>query len=150
MDLSSKRFRIIGTGVGLIFIILVGIQSWRVWPQVDASRDTRAEAFGRNVLSLAPARAIVFAQGDEAVFTLWYFQYALRTRPDLVIVSTDLLQFTWYLQTLHSTYPDLNLPGPFPFVETVVEANSSRPVCYVQVVQVSEINCLPAGAARLP
>jgi hypothetical protein len=150
MDLSSTRFRIIGTGVGLIFIILIGIQSWRIWPQVDASHDQMAEAFGKNVISLAPARAIVFAQGDEAVFTLWYFQYALRTRPDLVIVSTDLLQFKWYLQTLHSTYPDLNLPGPFPFVETVVETNSSRPVCYVQVVQVSEINCLPAGAARLP
>ncbi len=150
MELSSRRFRIIGAGVGLIFIILVLFQAWKIWPQVDASHDQRAEAFGKNVLSLAPARAIVFAKGDEAVFSLWYFQYALRTRPDLAIVSSDLLQFKWYLQTLHSTYPDLNLPVPFPFVETVVEANPGRPVCYVQYVQVAEINCLPAGNARLP
>jgi len=134
----------------LIFIILVLFQSWKVWPQVDASHDQRAEVFGNNVLSIAPTRAIVFAKGDEAVFTLWYFEYALRTRPDLAIVSTDLLQFKWYLQTLNSTYPDLNLPGPFPFVETVVEANPTRPVCYVQYVQLAEINCLPAGDARLP
>jgi hypothetical protein len=150
MEASSKRFRIIGSGVGLVFIVFVFMQAWKVWPEVDASHDQRAESFGRDVLSLAPSRALVFAQGDEAVFTLWYFQYALRTRSDLAIVSTDLLQFNWYLQTLHSTYPDLNLPGPFPFVETVVEANPGRPVCYVKYIQVAEINCLPARDASLP
>jgi hypothetical protein len=134
----------------LVFIVFVFMQAWKVWPEVDASHDQRAESFGRDVLSLAPSRALVFAQGDEAVFTLWYFQYALRTRSDLAIVSTDLLQFNWYLQTLHSTYPDLNLPGPFPFVETVVEANPGRPVCYVKYIQVAEINCLPARDASLP
>ncbi len=150
MEVSSRRFRIIGSLVGLVFILIIFTQAWKVWPQVDASHDQRAESFGKNVLSLAPNRAIVFAQGDEAVFTMWYFQYALRTRPDLAIVSTDLLQFNWYLQTLHFTYPDLNLPGPFPFVESVLEANPGRPVCYVQYIQVAEINCLPAGNARLP
>ncbi len=150
MDASSKRFHFIGPAIGGVLILILLIQAWRAWPQVDASHDGRAESFGRTVFSLAPANSIVFVQGDEAVFTLWYFQYALRNRPDLAIVATDLLQFNWYLQTLSSTYPGLNLPGPFPFSETVVLANPARPVCYVKYVQAPEINCLPAQASHLP
>jgi hypothetical protein len=110
----------------------------------------RAESFGRVVLSIAPANAIVFANGDEAVFALWYFQYALRERPDLAILATSLLKFKWYLQILHSTYPTLNLSVPFPFTETVVEANPDRPVFYVEYYQAAEINCLPGGVSQSP
>jgi len=147
MEAASKRLHIIGPVMGALCILILLRQGWKTWPSVDASHDQRAESFGGEVLSLAPGRAILFAEGDNALFTLWYFQYALRDRPDLAIVSTDLLQFRWYLQTLHSTYPDLNLPGPLPFVETVVVANPGRPVCYVQYIQVPEINCLPASTS---
>jgi hypothetical protein len=150
MEVISNRSRLVGLGLGLIVIMVLLIQAWKAWPAVDASHDQRAESFGKSVLSIAPTHAIVFAKGDEAVFTMWYYQYALRDRSDLAIVSTDLLQFNWYLQTLRSTYPDLNLPGPYPFTETVVIANPARPVCYVQYIQVAEINCLPAGDSRLP
>jgi hypothetical protein len=150
MEYFTKRSNTLGLLIALVLILTLVLQAWKVWPNVDASHDQTAESFGKSVLSLAPAHAIVFAQGDEAVFSLWYFQYALRIRPDLAIVSTDLLQFKWYLQTLRSTYPDLNLPGPFLFTGTVVVDNPGRPVCYVQYIQVAEINCLPAGDARLP
>jgi hypothetical protein len=150
MNACSMRFQSIKPLIGLVLILSLLIQAWNHRPQMDASQDLRAESFGTEVLSLAPANAIVFAQGDRAVFTLWYFQYAMHNRPDLAIVATDLLQFEWYLQTLHSTYPDLNLPGPFPFAETVVVANSERPVCYVQYIQLAEITCLPARDPILP
>jgi hypothetical protein len=149
MDVFSQRFHYIGPLVGMVLIVILMIQAWGNRPQVDASHDLRAESFGKSVLSLAPAHALVFAEGDEAIFALWYFQYALRNRPDLVIVATDLLGFEWYLQTLHTTYPDLNIPGPFPFAETLVVANPLRPICHVQYIQVSEINCLPRDS-QLP
>lgn len=150
MEAFSNRSHIIGLVIALVFLLALLIQAWKTFPLVDASHDQRAEAFGRSVLALAPTNAIVFAKGDEAVFTLWYFQYALRNRPDLAIVSTDLLQFYWYLQTLRSTYPNLNLSGPLPFTETVIVSNPGRPICYVQFIQVSEINCLPARDSHLP
>jgi hypothetical protein len=136
--------------VGLVIMLTIFWQAWNTWPQVDASQDQRAESFGSSVLTLAPAHAIVFATGDEAVFSLWYFQYVLKDRSDLAIISADLLQFTWYLQTLRHTYPDLNLPGSFPFQETIVVANPARPVCYAQYIQAPEINCLPASDPHSP
>jgi hypothetical protein len=150
MDASSRRFQIIGPLIGLVFLVILFVQAGTNWQQVDASQDQRAEIFGKDVLAQAPAHAIVFAEGDRAVFTLWYFQYAMQDRPDLAVVATDLLQFAWYEQTLHSNYPDLNLPVPFPFPETIVVANSERPVCYVQYIQLAEITCLPARDPRLP
>lgn len=150
MNAASKRIHILGQLTGLILILTLLIQAWFHRPQVDASHDSRAESFGKSVLAIAPADALVFAKGDEAVFTLWYFQYAQRNRPDLAVVATDLLGFKWYLQTLQSKYPDLNLPGPFPFAETLVIANPGRPICYVEYVQAPEINCLPVRAPQSP
>ena len=144
MDVVSQRFPKPVFLMGLFLILVFALQAWKTWPQVDASHDNRAESFGNAVLSLAPPKAIVFAKGDQAIFTMWYFEYALRIRPDLAILATDLLQFKWYYQTLQFTYPDLNLPGPFPFSETVVLANPSRPICYIQYDQAPMINCLPA------
>ncbi len=148
MDAFSKYKFNLGLLAGLILIFVLLIQAWHNRPSVDASGDARAESFGKSVIAIAPANALVFAKGDEAVFTLWYFQYAERNRPDLAVVATDLLGFQWYLSTLLNTYPDLNSPVPFPFPETLAVANPKRPVCYVQYVQAPEINCLPARVSQ--
>jgi hypothetical protein len=150
VDKFPERFHGIGSIVALFLIMTLMSQAWNHRSQVDASHDQRAEYFGRDVLLLAPEKAIVFAKGDEAVFTLWYFQYALGNRSDLAIVATDLLQYKWYLETLHTTYPNLNLPDPFPFTTTVVVANPGRSICYVQYIQAEEINCLPATDSQSP
>ena len=47
-------------------------------------------------MSSAPRNAILFARTDRIVFGLWYFQYALHARPDLVVVANDLLPFSWF------------------------------------------------------
>ncbi len=144
MDWANKRFQNIGGIICLLLILVLLFHAWGQRTQVDARGDLRAESFGRSVFSIAPTNALMLAKGDKAVFTLWYFHYALRNRPDLIVIATDLIQFEWYVQTLHTVYPDLNLPGPLPFPETVVAANPEHPLCYVQYDQVPEINCLPS------
>ncbi len=145
MDAVSGRLRGLAPALGLLLILAFLIQAGFTWPAVDASHDRRAELFAQDVLSHAPQSAIVFARGDRAVFSMAYFHYALHARPDLVVVAADLLHFDWYQQVLHSTYPRLVVPAPFPFSGTVVAANPGRPVCYIQYIDVSEIDCTPAG-----
>jgi hypothetical protein len=88
-------------------------RSLALFPQLDASRDTRAEDFGRRLIASAPRDALVFTDTDQETFTLWYFHYALGYRPDLVVIATGLLDFEWYQDTLAAAYPDLTLPvGP--------------------------------------
>jgi hypothetical protein len=145
MNASSQKMHAVSSLISAILIFTLLVQAWNHLPQVDASHDSRAESFGQSVLTLAPARALVFAEGDGAIFTLWYYQYALRDRPDLAIIAPDLLGFNWYLQTLQATYPDLNIPGPVAFAESLAAANPGRPNCYVQYIQAPEINCLPTS-----
>jgi hypothetical protein len=109
---------------------------------VDASHDSRAVNFGQEVLATAPEHALVFATGDEAVFALWYFHFALGQRPDLAVMASDLLHFDWYQETLQSTYPSLVVPGPFPWPETIAAANAARPACYIQYADQTEIHCV--------
>jgi hypothetical protein len=150
MELLFKGFPRVGAGLGLIFILYLFFLAGIHWPEVDASHDLRAENFGKEVLAQAPANAIVFAKGDKAIFTMWYIHFALQNRPDLAIVVTDLLGFDWYQETLHSTYPQLNLPGLFPFAEVMAAKNPERPVCHIEYDQTAKIDCLPAQDTHIP
>jgi hypothetical protein len=135
----------------LLTLLLIGYLAGRSMINVhplDASLDDRAESFGREVLSAAPDKAILFANGDEAVFALWYFHFALGERPDLTVVAEDLLHFDWYQEDLRATYPSLVVPGPFPWATTLASSNPSRSTCYVQYSTQTEMNCSPP--AELP
>jgi hypothetical protein len=135
----AQLFLIWGLFLG-IFIYFAGL-CVNHWPRVDASHDLRAETFGMEVLTAAPMNSIVFARGDQAVFSLWYFHYALRERPDIAVIASDFLHYEWYQETIRTVYPLLVLPGPFPWPATVAAANPERPVCYVQYVKEAEISC---------
>ena len=111
------------------------------WKDVDASQDDRAENFVKEVFTVAPENAIIFAEGDQAIFSLWYFHFALEERTDLVVLATDLLHYDWYQESMKARYPSLVLPGPFPFTTTVVAANPARDICYVQYDNRVKILC---------
>ncbi|MGE5777335.1 MAG: hypothetical protein ACM33V_14005, partial [Chloroflexota bacterium] len=68
----------------------------------------------------------------------------LKERPDLAVVATELLGFDWYQQTLYSTYPGLELPGPFPFAERMAALNPDRPVCFIEYSEQAQIRCRTA------
>jgi hypothetical protein len=139
----GRRSSLTGLALSLLLIGYLVTRAVTQAGQVDASTDLRAESFGREVLAAAPEQAIVFASGDEAVFTLWYFHLALGERPDLTIVAADLLHFDWYQESLRATYPSLAVPGPFPWPETLAAANPSRATCDVEYGSRAEIHCSP-------
>jgi len=122
------------------YLILFAAQTW---PRMDLSRDSQAEQFGEAVLAEVPADAMVFAKSDEAVFTLWYFHFALHQRPDMAVIAVDMLHHDWYQAMLRAAYPALVVPGPLPFDETVRLANPSRPACYLPGPDLANLTCLP-------
>jgi hypothetical protein len=146
------RFRhrpvVLRVGIALLLAIYFVGRSTTMVAQIDASKDLRAETFGQELLSAAPEKAILFAKGDQAVFTLWYFHFALGERPDVAVVAVDLLHFDWYQENLEGLYPTLIVPSPFPWPETLARANAARPVCYIQTSDRTEIQCSPTVVPR--
>ena len=141
----SKKFtgrnRLLRNGPALLLISYLLIRSMSYISQVDASTDRQAESFGRQVLSAAPEQAIIFATGDQAVFALWYFHFAVGERPDLAVIAVDLLHFDWYEESLRASYPSLILPEPFLWLEAVSAANPARPICYVHYAEDIGLEC---------
>lgn len=127
--------------LGILAVSYILLRSAAIIGDVDASRDLEAESFGREILSTAPANAILFAEGDRAVFALWYFHFALKERPDLIVIAEDLLHFDWYQETLQKTYPSLVVSGPFPWPETMAMANPLHAVCYARYSDLTELEC---------
>lgn len=125
--------------LAFIYIFVFAISHWK---QVDASQDFRAEEFGRETVESLPGEAIVFLQGDKAVFTLWYYHNALHERADIILIATDLLQYDWYQEVLISNYPSLILSVKFPTPQTISSVNLGRPHCYVKYFQTGEMNCV--------
>ena len=144
----SMRHSSLGLGLSILLTVYFLGAAVLHRDQVDASNDLRAESFGRDVLAAAPEGAMIFAEGDRAIFALWYFHFALHERPDLAVMASDLLHFDWYQETLRSTYPELVLPGPLPWPESMAFANPSRPVCHVQYAGGAHMSCSQPLTAR--
>jgi hypothetical protein len=137
--LISRHSPKLGWTAGLAFLLFLFILAGIQWSQVDASRDARAEQFGGLVMAQMPADTLVFAEGDQVIFSLWYFHYALGQRADIAVIASDLLPFDWYQETLKATYPSLVVPGALP--NALISANPGRPVCIVEYDGQALIRC---------
>lgn len=101
-------------------------------PHVDASQDVRARDFIDSTSNNIPKDSLVFIEGDEQIFSLWYAQFALHQRTDLVLVASDLLPYKWYMESLNHTYPNANIPIMDILLPVqLTAANPERVVCYI-------------------
>lgn len=130
---------------GILLVFPVLLNTWRFLPIVDASHDTRAVAFGREMLDTAPQNAILFTLNDEDTFSLWYYHYALGERPDIAVLQKRLLPEDWYRENMRETYPDLIIPehSGQTWYLAVMAANQDRPNCEITLDKLEVLTCKP-------
>ena len=113
-----------------VSISLLLIQAIIKIPLMDISGDNRAEEYAQTILESAPKEAILITDSDEALFSLWYFHFAQKTRPDLAIISQGLFDQAWYRQTLRDTYPNLIVPNT-SWADNLMSENPQRIICFL-------------------
>ena len=123
----------------LAFLVIRGILAI---PAMNLSADHTVERYAQLVLNSAPARAVIFTEGDEATFSLWYFHYAYHQRPDIAVVCDDLLVQPWYRDVLKQNYPDLVVPE-HPQEQDIIRDNPQRTMCQLAPDLQASLNCLP-------
>ncbi len=89
------------SGLG-VFVAAEGPAAGAARAAVRASSTTAARDAGVSTLRRLPPGAVIFASGDDASVPLWYAQRGLRLRPDVTIVATALLTFSWYYDELRA------------------------------------------------
>jgi hypothetical protein len=65
--------------------------------------------YGLNLLKSAPRGSVLFAEGDEDYFPLYYFQNVEGLRADVKMMPSFILFETWGVQQIQRLYPSLGL-----------------------------------------
>ncbi|MDO9545341.1 MAG: DUF2723 domain-containing protein [Pelolinea sp.] len=138
----ANRWRYSGIILFPVIIVLFALHITFVIPKVDASSDNRATEFGKYILEISPANAMIFTEDDKSTFALWYFHFAEDQRPDIKVISEGLLEYDWYRQSLRTTYPNLIVPESADLSPYDLIVNNSRyPYCLVRDSDPLNIEC---------
>ncbi len=86
--------------------IVPGLMCAQEWDDHDRSARYTARDFAINYLESCAPNAIIFTQGDNDTYPLWYAQEVENIRPDIRIVNLSLLGVQWYIDQLRYKFND--------------------------------------------
>ncbi len=79
------------------------------WVQHDRSRNWIAREYAWNMLAGLPRDAILFTNGDNDTFPIWYLQEVEKYRRDVTVLNLSLVNLPWYVKQMRQRDRDLPL-----------------------------------------
>lgn len=120
--LSKKKA---GTGIALastaICLVAPVIMAAQGWNDHDRSLRTLSRDCAINYLQSCAPNAILFTNGDNDTFPLWYAQEVEGIRTDVRVVNLSLLQTDWYIKQMRRAAYE-SKPVPFTVPQEKLEA----------------------------
>ncbi|MDR1729564.1 MAG: DUF2723 domain-containing protein [Prevotellaceae bacterium] len=109
--LDKRVSALLATLICLPVPVLMANQNWN---DHDRSNRYTARDFGQNYLMTLPENAVIFTNGDNDTFPLWYNQEVEGVRTDTRVTNLSYLQMAWYAdQMKRQAYTSDPLPISF-------------------------------------
>ena len=97
------------TVASLMFIFCLGVPALMAsqnWDDHDRSQRYSCRDFGANYLKSCEGNAILFSNGDNDTFPLWYNQEVEEVGTDIRVCNLSYLQTDWYIAQMKRPYYD--------------------------------------------
>ncbi|MCX6243644.1 MAG: DUF2723 domain-containing protein [Bacteroidetes bacterium] len=99
--LSKKLNPTIALGLSAVFgLFVVGLMAQQGWDDHDRSERYTSLAMAENYLNSCAKDAILFTNGDNDTFPLWYAQEVEGIRTDVRVVNLSLLNADWCIDQI--------------------------------------------------
>jgi len=109
-DRTPQHFKWLFAAVAIAVGIFVPLQMVsQTWDDHDRSGRYTTRDFGENYLNSLDENAIIFVNGDNDTFPLWYAQEVSGVRTDVKVVNLSYLSTDWYANQISA--PSYNAKG---------------------------------------
>ena len=103
-----------GVASGLALLLVPTIMAAENWDDHDRSNRYTCRDFGANYLNTCTPNAVIFTNGDNDTFPLWYNQEVEGVRNDTRVCNLSYFQTDWYIDQMKSkAYQSEPLPITF-------------------------------------
>ncbi len=128
---SETPGAVLATVLGLIAPIIMGAQGW---DDHDRSNKSTAHDVAFNYLSAVSPNGIIFTNGDNDTFPLWYIQEVEGYRSDVRVCNLSLMQTDWYTaQMMRKTYESDPLPIKFTQDQILMYTGSTDQIQFIDL-----------------
>jgi len=125
--LKGMQAAVLALALALVVPALMGFQGW---DEHDRSNRYAARDFAANYLNSCAPNSIIFTQGDNDTYPLWYAQEVEGIRRDVRVVNLSLLGVDWYINQLRRKVNDA-APVPMSMTPSKIRG-TKRDVVYFQ------------------
>ncbi len=135
---SATNGAVIATLLGLFVPLIMGMQGW---DDHDRSLKTSAHDLAFNYLESCSENGILFTNGDNDTFPLWYMQEVEGVRTDVRVCNLSLMQTDWYTeQMMMRAYKSAPLPIKFREDQILMSAGFTDQVLFTNLIELFYIN----------
>jgi len=109
-DLARSRSHLLSL-VSLSLLLLPALLLCSNIASLDLSDDWTAYHYAAQVFSETPSEALIIADTDAHIFSLWYLRYVVAPESHKVVVAKGLFHYPWYKENLSWHHPQIVIPS---------------------------------------